>query len=323
MNQIPGNTANLSYHSFKMMKDIPFGWYAILESLKVPQGRVIAVERLGVDLVLWRNSLGHIVVQRDRCPHRSAKLSAGTLSNNRVICPFHGFEFNEQGQCEFVPEAQAPATRICIETFASRENNGFIFLWHGPSQPVGEPLWLENIDDSYAVSGFKAIWHTHISRCIENQLDYIHLPFVHRNSIGRFTTVLAKPLSKLDENRITWYTENQQRSGSYIEFVRPNLWQNRLNPWLTLVLVFIPVNENQTELILRTYHKKFKTPLVRSIFGFVMNQLNRKILNEDWSVVKTQPSQCTANLVDETLVGSDQFIRHYRSWCKANQSSGV
>ncbi len=47
------------------------------------------------------------------------------------------------------------------------------------------PPWFEEIDNSFEMAESVHEWPTHISRCVENQLDYAHLPFVHSNTIGK------------------------------------------------------------------------------------------------------------------------------------------
>ena len=39
----------------------------------------------------------------DRCPHRAAPLSMGTLDGDQVVCPYHGFTYAADGTCVRVP----------------------------------------------------------------------------------------------------------------------------------------------------------------------------------------------------------------------------
>ena len=64
------------------------GWYAILSSREVtPEPR--EVRRFGLDLVAWRTRVGTAVIQANRCAHRSAKLSLGTIKKDCIKCPYH------------------------------------------------------------------------------------------------------------------------------------------------------------------------------------------------------------------------------------------
>ena len=56
-----------------------YHWYAVAESADLG-GPPVAVRLLGRDLVLWRSASGDVVAAPDRCPHREAPLSGGTVS---------------------------------------------------------------------------------------------------------------------------------------------------------------------------------------------------------------------------------------------------
>jgi phenylpropionate dioxygenase-like ring-hydroxylating dioxygenase large terminal subunit len=55
---------------------------------------------MGEELVLWRGPEGKIIVMRDRCPHRSAKLSLGKIVNGNIQCRYHGFQYDREGDSE-------------------------------------------------------------------------------------------------------------------------------------------------------------------------------------------------------------------------------
>ena len=40
---------------------------------------------------------------KDRCLHRNAVLSEGRLKDDCLICPYHGWTFDENGKCVNVP----------------------------------------------------------------------------------------------------------------------------------------------------------------------------------------------------------------------------
>src|SRR5579864_5792999 len=88
---------------------LPPGWYAFGSPDEFRRGKPSAVRRFGLDLVVWQDAHGRWVAQLDHCPHRSASLSRGRINrtkspDDRIVCPFHGFEFNAEGACQHVPE---------------------------------------------------------------------------------------------------------------------------------------------------------------------------------------------------------------------------
>ena len=78
-------------------------WYAVEHASKITPGKPHAIKALGEDLVIWRKQNGDIVAQSDLCVHRGALLSGGELIDDCLVCPYHGWEFNDQGKCEKIP----------------------------------------------------------------------------------------------------------------------------------------------------------------------------------------------------------------------------
>ena len=110
---------------------IPNMWYAVLESGEVPRGKPVAFKRLGENLVCWRDSQGEIVVMRDECPHRLARLSPGKIVDGRIQCHFHGFQYDREGTCQLVPANgyNGPKPKIFqCWTYAAREAQGLIHV---------------------------------------------------------------------------------------------------------------------------------------------------------------------------------------------------
>src|SRR5215469_15047928 len=54
-------------------------WYPVLQSEELEPGKAVGFTVLGENLVAWRGRDGRPSVVRDRCPHRSIKLSIGRV----------------------------------------------------------------------------------------------------------------------------------------------------------------------------------------------------------------------------------------------------
>ena len=166
-------------------------WYAIVPSKLLQKNEILAVRRLGLDLALFRTAGGKIGCAIDQCPHRGAALSHGKIKGECIQCPFHGLEFTINGKCTFIPANGKASTldisRYNVRQYPVRESNGIIYLWYGDEAKIPEklPFFDGDVDSSYACSEIKDQWNAHYSRCIENQLDVVHVPIVHYNTIGR------------------------------------------------------------------------------------------------------------------------------------------
>ena len=185
-------------------------WYVILESHEVPSGRPLGVTRLGMPLVLWRDSAGVLRCVSDRCPHRGAALSLGRVVDGCVECPFHGFRFDGAGACTQIPaNGTDKPIPSAMRTPASevREANGFVWLWYGETPSADRPAlpdlpWFPEIDDRYVYASFADDWDTHYTRAVENQLDFTHLPFVHATTIGKSVPHRLDVLTTVDRGAL-------------------------------------------------------------------------------------------------------------------------
>ena len=224
-------------------------WYAVLNSNEIKKGRVLGVTRLGEKLVFWRDKEGEIGCIFDKCTHRGAALSKGkVLKNNKIQCPFHGFEYDKNGKVTKIPAIgkNAPVPdRYKINSYPVKDEHGFIWLWWGEEQEKYPPIpFFEDIDDKFIYDTFIDHWPVHYTRAIENQLDVVHLPFVHYNTIGRgCRTLIDGPITKWVDNELQVWVYMRKDDGSkplkpeelpepkktsLLHFRFGNIWQNRL-----------------------------------------------------------------------------------------------
>ena len=189
---------------------IPNQWYAILESNEIKKGKIIGVTRMGEKMVAWRNGKNELSVMTDKCPHRGAALSLGKLNQDCLQCPFHGFEYDTKGVCTLVPangKSAEPPKALHVTSYPVREEHGFVYIWWGKTQDQYPPVpWFESIPESMVYATLKDHWANHYSRAIENQLDVVHLPFIHHNTIGRGNRTLVNGPIALQEKH--WPGDN-------------------------------------------------------------------------------------------------------------------
>lgn len=311
---------------------IPDQWYAILESSEVAEGRPVGVTRMGEKLVLWRENDGGLVCLRDRCVHRGAALSGGKITKDGIECPFHGLKYDRTGRCTIIPangkDTPVPE-RFKVPSYTVREEYGFIWIWWGEPQEDYPPVpFFSDIDDSFSYLTLRDHWTTHYSRAIENQLDVAHLPFVHKNTIGRAgRTLVNGPRARLDGNKILVWFDNEVDRGqkplkpdempepgrpALLHFLFPNIWQNRLSEDLKIVVAFSPVDEENTVLYVRMYQRTVRVPILRELFNFIGGLGNRVILDQDRRVVVTQQPKRTELKMGERLFQADRPIVMYR-----------
>jgi len=291
---------------------VPAGWYVVLSSKELKKNQPLAKERFGRSLVFWRTSSGEPVITSDLCPHRGVKLSLGTIKNDCLVCPFHGFEFDSHGACQLVPETKKSAVNLTVQTFPAQENHGFIWMWLSSDNTpaTAKTHWFEDLENSKLVySEHSDVWPIHITRCIENQLDYAHLPYLHRNSIGRGFDVSIKREFELDDQQITL----NFKDGGGFQFKFPNIWRLEIKSGsFYQVLAFVPVNENSTKIYARAYQGFVTLGFLKPLVDLISNYQNSVILNQDKYAVISHSPNSSIDATDEKLYPSDQGIDWFR-----------
>ncbi|MDY6065633.1 MAG: aromatic ring-hydroxylating dioxygenase subunit alpha [Finegoldia sp.] len=311
-------------------------WYGILPSKKVKKGDIVGIKRFGTNLVLFRTEDGKLSCLTDVCSHRGASLSQGNIKDNCIKCPFHGLEFNSQGECELVPalgiENQENLDRFNLKSYKVVEKFDIIFVFYGDDEekskePAPFDLLGEYIDDSFVYSELQDPWNTHYSRAIENQLDVVHLPFVHYNTIGRGNKTLVngpKVIAK-DDSLIITSANNEVDHGqkpkankdavikeTNLNFLFPNVWINRVSDKIKIVIFFAPVDDENTVLFIRFYNKITGFKPVDKLIAFFGRYGNKVVERQDKRVVINELPKRSSLKMGEHLVPGDLPIIQYR-----------
>lgn len=309
---------------------IPNQWYAVLESKEIQRGKIFGTTRLGERLVFWRTDSNEIICLRDKCVHRGASLTIGKHCGDTIACPFHGFQYDRSGKVTLIP-ANGKAARVpeyfSVHSYPVRERHGMVYIWWGDQKnDLPEPPGFDNIDDSFSYSTTQHVWPVHYSRAIENQLDLVHVPFVHYNTIARGNKVLVNgPVQLVKEGEIEFWVYNEVDSGQipkkaedlpppdetkqHIHFKFPNIWQNWILLGLRVFVTFVPVDENNTVVYMRTYQKFSTLPIIKQIINFLNMRYSIKILNQDKKVVITQlPTKSTYGMEEKLITGDLPII---------------
>jgi nitrite reductase/ring-hydroxylating ferredoxin subunit len=78
--------------------------------------------RVGNREIAVFHSDGRYFAVKNLCPHHGVELGKGSVVNNRVRCPGHGFQFDlETGQCDRDPA-------LCASTFEVKVQSGELFV---------------------------------------------------------------------------------------------------------------------------------------------------------------------------------------------------
>ena len=158
-------------------------WHPIAGSVQLTADNPTKeIRLLGEDMVLYRDAKGTLGCVEPSCAHRKANLSYGIPEENGIRCAYHGWIFNEQGQCvdqPSEPEGSKFKDKVRIKSYPAQDYGGLIWVYMGPQPAPVLPKW-----DVLAWEGHKDNWATMLPsnwlQCQENSLDPLHFQWLHR-----------------------------------------------------------------------------------------------------------------------------------------------
>lgn len=160
-------------------------WYPVARAVDVTDSP-LAVTILGEPLALWRTGENEFGVVRDKCPHRSARLSGGWVDQGNLVCPYHGWTYNGVGACVRIPQmpTKKPSERIVVGHYRCQTKYGYV--WVALDEPIHDiPDFPEAAHPGfYQIHEFMEVWNCSGLRILENGLDNSHFAFVHRKTFG-------------------------------------------------------------------------------------------------------------------------------------------
>jgi len=141
-----------------------------------------AVTILGEKLVLYKDRSGTLGLIQEKCPHRRVNLAWGIPEIDGLRCPYHGWMFNETGECvetPMEPKGSNFKDKVTALTYPVEELGGLIFTYLGPEPRPLLPRWdlfvMEDVVRDITVTDVPANW----MQCMENSMDPTHTEWLH------------------------------------------------------------------------------------------------------------------------------------------------
>ena len=160
---------------------------------------------LNQPVVLFRDANGSPAALEDRCCHRNAPLSIGTLRDGCVECGYHGLLFDRSGQCIEIPSQDHIPVGASVRSYPTVERHRWIWIWMG-DPTLADPhlipfmFWHEDAD-WLAIFGFFHV-SCNYQGLIDIQLDQTHSPFVHPGSLATKAKLKVSPSVKMEDKSL-------------------------------------------------------------------------------------------------------------------------
>ena len=207
---------------------MPYGWYAVSYSDELAVGESRAVHYFGQELVLFRTESGRAVLMEAYCPHLGAHLGhgiheqsgkgGGRIEGENIVCPFHSWKFNPDGECAEVPYAKNMPPKIkgkkCLKSFPVRETNQVIWAWYHPD---GEsPKWevIEhdeaNSSDWSPLERYEWIIDTHVHADHLTAAPYVREKLGGKTAIGEHVATVQRVFGEIFNEGQSFHTDGSQ-----------------------------------------------------------------------------------------------------------------
>jgi len=179
----------------------PRGWFMIGASAEASRTPA-AIRYFGKDLVLYRGESGTPYVVDAYCPHMGAHLAKNATSyivrdgehveGESIRCPFHGWRFGTDGQCNHIPYSDFIPKAAKLGTYPLIERAGILWMWHDP-EGLAPDVELPNFGGHYGAPGwvewkidFVGDLNTHGIEIVDNMADFGHFVPIHGATDGQY-----------------------------------------------------------------------------------------------------------------------------------------
>ena len=166
-------------------KKLVNAWYIACLSHELKKGKILTRTIYDQEFVLFRSQSGQASALPNRCLHRLAKLSEGHVENNCLVCPYHSWSYNIEGEVERVPSEgpEQNCGKRKLKSLPLNEKDGAIWVWMGEGEPNPKnPPWdFPYRKEKGWISYFMITdFQNEVTNLVENFMDVPHTVSVHK-----------------------------------------------------------------------------------------------------------------------------------------------
>ena len=304
------NNRIITHNLKKKDDDINYNlnWYVIGEKNSFSNNKPYKITIWNNDYLVWRNNTDYYAID-NYCSHRGASLSMGKIINGNVLCPYHGYEFTNNGTLCKVPGLNFCNTPVHNQnSYNVLEKNGWIYL-NTINNIFYKPNKIEIYEEPEVSNNFTRIlinanFNTYGRIVTENSLDVMHIGFVHTfgNKNEPSPTTEIPPYS-VNDYPYHYKTEYKYNAGENSiakkifgvnelsienEFILPHTTVARVifgNLTSTIITSTLPINNTHSHMFVKTY-RNFWIDNLENIGNIVTRDMMIKTVMQDKSVIE-------------------------------------
>jgi vanillate O-demethylase monooxygenase subunit len=165
-------------------------WYQAGWASELSDSRPLLRRLLSQSVLMFHDADGQPQALLDRCPHRFAPLSAGTLSQGIVTCGYHGLAYDGSGAC--VNNPHGPIGAIRAHSFPLVARHEVLWIWLGDPE-LADPALIPDlsfIDDTPETARIFGHLPTaaDYELIVDNIMDLSHADYLHPTTLGGMLT---------------------------------------------------------------------------------------------------------------------------------------
>ncbi|WP_409488469.1 Rieske 2Fe-2S domain-containing protein [Pseudomonas promysalinigenes] len=194
-------------------------WYVAAWDDEVASEALVQRTLLNESILLFRDEENQPHAIANRCPHRFAPLHLGKRVIGGVQCPYHGLQFNGQGQCIHNPQGAIPKAAV-VRSYPLVEKYSMLWIWMGePEQadPSKIPDFsCQDPNESYVAKRYLHVKANYVLET-DNILDLSHIQFLHPGSLG--SSAVASAITSVEQQGNTVISKRQTVGDILPEFL--------------------------------------------------------------------------------------------------------
>lgn len=272
------NSPKLDYGELSTQEKYDLQWYVIGQSSEFLTNKPYSVQIWDNKYVVWKSETEQYNALDDACSHKGAALSLGKICKGNVVCPYHGYEFTDNGTLSKVPGiCFRPSAVYNLNKYNVVERGGWIYLNtmsvidESTSFSPDTDIYVEpEIENGCSVVYLDMEYNCYSRILSENSLDIMHIAFVHTfGNIERPEPIREQAPRQIGPNhyRSTYFYEAGEQSLARKifgvkeliienEFILPHTTVARIKfgQYVSTVITFaLPIGENKSRLFVKTY----------------------------------------------------------------------
>lgn len=236
---------------------------------------MLSKKNSGQEIVLFKPSSGNVGIVDAFCKHIGAHLGkGGKVKNECLICPFHGFKFNADGECLQSGYETEVDSKMNSSKWHTKIVLDQVFCFYHPKKIA--PKWEPSVPGYNQNTEFRShswVMSSNVIDIFENTVDLVHFQYVYKYD----DTYLVDPLQLDGHSLKTRYGIHRKGKFAGANAVDAKFSLHLQGPGMAV----IQGNIHPTEL--ESYHLILPRPMDENTIEFKIGASMKKIQSEKTS----------------------------------------